>query len=83
MDKIKKLFKHDKDESPSSTPSQSATSTSTSSAPPPQTSSISGAATSNAATTDKPAGVLLETNYGNITVALYSDKTPRVSLSTD
>jgi len=38
------------------------------------------AASNNAATTDKPAGVLLETNYGNITIALYSDKTPRVSL---
>lgn len=26
-----------------------------------------------------PAGVLLETNYGNITIALYSDKAPKVS----
>ena len=83
MDKIKKMFKSDKDESPSSTSSHSAASTSTSSAPPPQTSSTSAAASSNAATTDKPAGVLLETNYGNITIALYSDKTPKVSLSTE
>lgn len=95
MDKLKKLFKHDKDEpaqssqstTPSSTSTQqrSAAPSSTSSAPPPQSSTQSSmpaaaAASNNAATTDKPAGVLLETNYGNITIALYSDKTPRVSL---
>ncbi|GAB7341682.1 hypothetical protein MBLNU457_g0027t1 [Dothideomycetes sp. NU457] len=89
MDKLKKLFKHDKDQpaqsSQSSTPTsttqqKSAPASSTSSAPPPQSSTQSSApaaAENNAATTDKPAGVLMETNYGNITIALYSEKTPR------
>ncbi|KAH0275256.1 hypothetical protein KCU74_g7233, partial [Aureobasidium melanogenum] len=92
MDKLKRIFKHDKHDSSSSssatTPSHTTTdrntaATSTSSAPPPQTSSTTpstaAATTGSSAPTrqGKPDGVLLETNYGNITIALYSDKTPR------
>ncbi|KAG9512033.1 hypothetical protein KCV07_g9726, partial [Aureobasidium melanogenum] len=93
MDKLKKIFKHDKHDSSSSssatTPSHTTTerntaATTTSSAPPPQTSSTTPSAaaatttgTSAPTRTSKPDGVLLETNYGNITIALFSDKTPR------
>jgi hypothetical protein len=31
---------------------------------------------------DKPSGVLLTTNYGDIKIALYSDKTPKASALT-
>ncbi|KAG9725715.1 hypothetical protein KCU86_g15636, partial [Aureobasidium melanogenum] len=91
MDKLKKIFKHDKHDSSSSstatTPShttaeRNTAATTTSSAPPPQTSSTTPSAAATTGTsaptrTSKPDGVLLETNYGNITIALYSDKTPR------
>lgn len=82
MDKLKKLFKHDSsaDEStshsttPSHTQERSAPS-STTSAQAPQSSTSAGIAS------EKPSGVLLTTNYGDITIALYSDKTPRVCMS--
>jgi len=93
MDKLKKIFKHDKHDSSSSstatTPSHTTAernnaATTTHSAPPPQAVSSTPApvTTTSSAPVSKgpPAGVLLETNYGNITIALYSDKTPRVSL---
>jgi peptidyl-prolyl cis-trans isomerase-like 1 len=91
MDKLKKIFKHDKSDSssssaattPSHTTERSTPATTTHSAPPPQavSSTPAPAATTTSAPVSKgpPAGVLLETNYGNITIALYSDKTPRVS----
>jgi peptidyl-prolyl cis-trans isomerase-like 1 len=79
MDKLKKIFKHDKE------PEHASTTTATSSTPS-QTTSASAAqpATSSdgtAATSGLPAGVLLTTNYGDITIALYSDKTPKVRLA--
>jgi peptidyl-prolyl cis-trans isomerase-like 1 len=94
MDKLKKIFKHDKSDSSSSsaatTPSHTTerstpAATTTHSAPPPQAVSstpVAPATTTSSAPVSKgpPAGVLFETNYGNITIALYSDKTPRVSL---
>lgn len=73
MDKLKKIFKHDK--SDDATPSRAqggATPSSTTSAQAPQTNTA--ASTSQAA----PSGVLMTTNYGDITIALYSDKTPKV-----
>ncbi|KAI5201508.1 hypothetical protein AUEXF2481DRAFT_44845 [Aureobasidium subglaciale EXF-2481] len=90
MDKLKKIFKHDKSDSSSSTTTPSHTTserstpaTTTSSAPAPQTTTSSTPAAAATANTTAPvskgppAGVLLETNYGNITIALYSDKTPK------
>ncbi|THW92637.1 hypothetical protein D6D15_03013 [Aureobasidium pullulans] len=85
MDKLKKIFKHDKSDSSSSSTSPSHTTaerntaaTTTSSAPPPQHSTPAAASTTDALSSKgPPAGVLLETNYGNITIALYSDKAPK------
>lgn len=87
MDKLKKIFKHDKSDTSSSSTSPSHTTaerntaaTTTSSAPPPQHSTPAAASTTGAPSSKgPPAGVLLETNYGNITIALYSDKAPKVS----
>jgi peptidyl-prolyl cis-trans isomerase-like 1 len=94
MDKLKKIFKHDKHDSSSSstatTPSHTTTTerstpaTTTHSAPPPQAinstpAPVAASTPSAPVSKGPPAGVLLETNYGNITIALYSDKTPRVS----
>ncbi|KAI4829647.1 hypothetical protein E4T44_09700 [Aureobasidium sp. EXF-8845] len=92
MDKLKKIFKHDKHDSSSSstatTPSHTTTTerstpaTTTHSAPPPQAinstpAPVAASTPSAPVSKGPPAGVLLETNYGNITIALYSDKTPR------
>ena len=76
MDKLKKLFKHDKTDSDvKSTPTQGhAPPSSTSSAHAPQTSTATGAAI------EKPSGVLMMTSHGDITIALYSDKTPKALL---
>lgn len=76
MDKLKKLFKHDSSDSHS----QSAAATHTQAAPS-TTTSAQALQTSNAAIPDKPSGVLMTTNYGDITIALYSDKTPKVCAS--
>ncbi|KAL1305720.1 hypothetical protein AAFC00_007307 [Neodothiora populina] len=90
MDKIKKLFKHgDKAESTShTTPTSTSTaqSTSTSSAAQSQPASSAttstggagaGAAAASSGTSDSPSGVLLTTNYGDITIALFSEQTPK------
>lgn len=77
MNKLKNLFKHDSSDSPTESAAPSHTQggsapASTTSAQAPQ----SGTATH--VSSDKPSGVLMTTNYGDITIALYSDKTPRV-----
>lgn len=73
MDKLKKLFKHDSSdahqESAAATHTQTAPSTTTSAQAP---------QTSNAGIPEKPSGVLMTTNYGDITIALYSDNVPKV-----
>ncbi|KAL1607262.1 hypothetical protein SLS59_002225 [Nothophoma quercina] len=76
MNKLKNLFKHDSSDSPTESAAPSHTQggsapASTTSAQAPQ----SGTATH--VSSDKPSGVLMTTNYGDITIALYSDKTPR------
>lgn len=77
MDKLKKAFK--KDKSPAA-----------SSQPPPQTTTQIPSSTSQApaAASSQPAassvrdalakGVLMTTTYGDITIALYTDETPKV-----
>jgi hypothetical protein len=40
------------------------------------------AASQTSANLDKPQGVILHTNLGDITIALYSEQTPRVSSTT-
>jgi peptidyl-prolyl cis-trans isomerase-like 1 len=72
MDKLKKLFKHDSSDSHS----ESAAATHTQAAP--STTSAHAPQSSNAAIPEKPTGVLMTTNYGDITIALYSDKAPKV-----
>lgn len=76
MDKLKKIFKHDKSSSDSKeTPTRAQGDTApsfTTSAQLPQTSATAGTSA------ETPAGVLLTTNHGDITIALYSDKTPKV-----
>ncbi|KAJ8118114.1 hypothetical protein OPT61_g843 [Boeremia exigua] len=72
MDKLKALFKKDSSGShaePSHTQGAAAPS-STTSAQAPENAAV-------AAIPEKPSGVLMTTNYGDITIALYSDKTPR------
>lgn len=66
-----KIFKKDKDgdASPSATSTAPATGTTSSQAP---------AASSTGANLDKPQGVILHTNLGDITIALYSEQTPKV-----
>jgi peptidyl-prolyl cis-trans isomerase-like 1 len=76
MDKLKKLFKHDSSDSHS----DSAAATHTQAAPS-TTTSAQAPQSSNAAIPEKPAGVLMTTNYGDITIALYSDKVPKVRAS--
>ena len=75
MDKLKKIFKHDSSDShtEASHTKGGAVPSSTESAQAPQ---ISNAAA--IAIPEKPSGVLMTTNYGDITIALYSDKTPKV-----
>ncbi|KAJ4986329.1 cyclophilin type peptidyl-prolyl cis-trans isomerase/CLD [Stagonosporopsis vannaccii] len=74
MDKLKKIFKHEKSNDSQSTHSRTQgdlAPSSTASAQAPQT----NAAVSTSQAT--PSGVLMTTNYGDITIALYSDKTPK------
>ena len=83
MNKLKKMFKKDSDESQpsSSTPSQSTPSQSTpSQSRAPQT-STSGAQSGGATANPKNAeGVILHTNIGDITIALFPE-TPKVRLA--
>lgn len=87
MDKLKKLFKKDDETSHStstsqSTPTSSSQPTSTSTAPTSQTGATGATgtgATSAGQSSGGAQGVLLTTNYGDITIALFADKTPRVS----
>lgn len=73
MDKLKKLFKHDSSdahqESAAATHTQTVPSTTTSAQAP---------QTSNAGVPEKLSGVLMTTNFGDITIVLYSDKVPKV-----
>jgi peptidyl-prolyl cis-trans isomerase-like 1 len=78
MNKLKKLFKKDKDSSDSHAHSASAASASPTQAAPSTTTSAPAPKTSNAVIPEKPTGVLLTTNYGDITIGLYSDKAPKV-----
>ncbi|KAF9691462.1 hypothetical protein EKO04_010550 [Ascochyta lentis] len=76
MDKLKKLFKHDSSSSPSESAPASHTQertapTSTTSAQAPQSNASAGVSS------EKPSGVLMTTNHGDITIALYSDKAPK------
>lgn len=79
MDKLKKLFKHDKsDADTKSNPSRTqgdAAPSSTTSAQAPETNTAANASHGT------PSGVLMTTNHGDIVIALYSDKTPRVLLA--
>ncbi|KAF1351372.1 cyclophilin-like domain-containing protein [Delphinella strobiligena] len=89
MDKLKKLFKKDDDTSHStSTPHSTSTSsshpTSTSTAPTSQAGATSATGATSAAQSSRQSsgeaqGVLLTTNYGDITIALFADKTPRTA----
>ncbi|KAF3045758.1 Peptidyl-prolyl cis-trans isomerase-like 1 [Didymella keratinophila] len=72
MDKLKKLFKHDSTDSHS----DSAAATHTQAAPS-TTTSAQAPQSNNAAFLERPSGVLMTTNYGDITIALYSDKVPK------
>lgn len=76
MDKLKKLFKHDSSDSHA----KSTTASHTQEAAPSSTTSAQAPQSSNTAATsaEKPAGVLMTTNYGDITIALFSEKTPKV-----
>ncbi|KAF1923089.1 uncharacterized protein M421DRAFT_426191 [Didymella exigua CBS 183.55] len=73
MDKLKKLFKHDSSDSHAELThtQEGAASSSTTSVRAPQT--INAAAT----IPERPSGVLMRTNYGDITIALYSEKAPK------
>jgi peptidyl-prolyl cis-trans isomerase-like 1 len=72
MDKLKKLFKHDSsDEKAASHTQGQPDSSATTSAQAPQASNAAGSSLR------KPGGVLMVTNYGDITIALFTDKTPK------
>lgn len=71
MDKLKKMFGGNKDEAGSGSGSASAAPTTTSSQQP-----MGGAGASSGGST--PEGVILHTTLGDITIALYSDQTPKV-----
>ncbi|KAJ4339307.1 cyclophilin peptidyl-prolyl cis-trans isomerase Cyp2 [Ascochyta clinopodiicola] len=76
MDKLKKIFKHDSSSSHSEPAAASHTQgttapTTTTSAQAPQSNTPAGHSSA------KASGVLMTTNYGDITIALYSDKTPK------
>lgn len=76
MNKLKKIFKHDSsDSTPASKTQGQPAASATTSAQAPQA--------NNAAVTPpgKPSGVLMTTNHGDITIALYSDKTPKARVS--
>lgn len=79
MNKLKRIFKKDKGGSagtsqPTTTTSQTAPSSSTN----PGTQIQSQAPASTGAATDAPKGVLFNTSLGDITIALYTDETPKV-----
>lgn len=65
MGVFSKIFKRDKADASPSTASTSQ----------------SQPASSTGANLDNPQGVILHTNLGDITIALYSDKTPKVRCS--
>ena len=69
MDKLKKLFKHDKGESAQS--SSPAKADSSASKP-------SNAAAAGSSSNDIAEGVVMHTSLGDITIALYRDQTPKV-----
>ena len=72
MKKLKQMLKSDKSES-------RANPTTTSQQTPNATTSSSQPQTSQQPLSSEPAkGVLMTTNYGDITIALYSDETPKV-----
>ena len=75
MKKLKQMLKSDKSESKTA-------STPTSQQTPSLTTSSSQPQTSQQTLSNEPAkGVLITTNYGDITIALYSDETPKVIIS--
>ncbi|GAB1733469.1 hypothetical protein NU195Hw_g9373t1 [Hortaea werneckii] len=68
MDKLKKLFKHDKGESAqSSSPAKAESSAS----------KPSNAAAAGSSSNDIAEGVVMHTSLGDITIALYRDQTPK------
>lgn len=71
MDKLKKMFHHDK--------SSDNNSASKDAAHPPATTSATGATSAGVGTDDN--GVILHTTLGDITIALYNDKVPKVHQS--
>lgn len=76
MGVFSKIFKKDKGGDASAPPS--ATSTSTSPATGTTSAQAPAAASSTSANLDKPQGVILHTNLGDITIALFSEQTPKV-----
>jgi peptidyl-prolyl cis-trans isomerase-like 1 len=83
MDKLKKMFKKDSDKEPQSSTTSSTylpTSHATSAHRAPLAPSAQQSSTGAIGGSSPPAqGVLLTTTYGDVTVILFSDKTPKVS----
>jgi len=87
MNKIKKIFKHDQSDKGTAASSSSAASTPTQSnyaAAPAQSNYASTQSTTQSSTTSavdpaNASGVLLTTNYGPITIALYKDQVPKTT----
>ncbi|TKA28165.1 Peptidyl-prolyl cis-trans isomerase-like 1 [Salinomyces thailandicus] len=79
MDKLKKLFKHDKEgkEGASSTTSQAPPSETKSSSQPAPRQSNAAPSQGGASSSESAEGVVLHTNVGDITIALYRDQTPK------
>jgi len=87
MNKLKKIFKHDQSDKGTAASSSSAASTPTQSnyaAAPAQSNYASTQSTTQSSTTSavdpaNASGVLLTTNYGPITIALYKDQVPKTT----